>query len=292
MNFKSLALNFGLGLALCASGWAQAPATKYSFENIKYPHDKFTQLLGINNAGKIAGYHNFNSNSGFTLVPPSDFTTENYPGSAMTQVIGINNNGRTDGFYVDTSNVTHGFFGGTSGYFTVDYPGTAFNQLLSQNDHGQASGYYSMSATNSTPDFPYIYDEYGGIFEVITIPAAVNGAQATGVNNEQQVCGFYVDSGMVNHGFLLNLGKFTTLDFPDSTGTQALGLNNKGQVVGFYTDSAGANHGFVYQNGKFSSVDDPKGIGKTTVNGINDKGQLVGFFGSGDISTGFVATPK
>ena len=59
MNFKSLALNFGLGLALCASGWAQAPATKYSFENIKYPHDKFTQLLGINNAGKIAGYHNF-----------------------------------------------------------------------------------------------------------------------------------------------------------------------------------------------------------------------------------------
>jgi probable HAF family extracellular repeat protein len=90
----------------------------------------------------------------------------------------------------------------------------------------------------------------------------------------------------------LNLGTFTTLDFPDSTGTQALGLNNKGQVVGFYTDSAGANHGFVYQNGKFSSVDDPKGVGQTTVNGINDKGQLVGFFGSGDISTGFVATPE
>src|SRR5215469_13271724 len=70
----------------------------YRFPEINYPGDTFTQLLGINNGNQIAGYDNFNENSGFTLVPPNHFTTENFPGSMMTQVIGINNNAKTVGF--------------------------------------------------------------------------------------------------------------------------------------------------------------------------------------------------
>ena len=62
-------------------------------------------MLGINNSGVIAGYHNFNQNQGFTLVLPTAFTTENFPNSMMTQVIGINNTMTTDGFYVDNSPV-------------------------------------------------------------------------------------------------------------------------------------------------------------------------------------------
>jgi hypothetical protein len=151
----------------------------------------------------------------------------------MTQVVGINNNGTTDGFYVDQNSVTHGFYRTSNGtYTTVDFAGTAFNQLLSQNDLKQAAGYYSMSVNNTTPDFPYIYDERGGIFEVITIPGAVGGAQATGINNSQSKCGFFVDSQNVNHGWLLQGGTFTQLDYPSSIFTQALGLNNNGQVVG------------------------------------------------------------
>ena len=161
------------------------------------PNSPFTQLLGINNNNIIAGYHNFNSNQGFTLVLPSSFTTENYPNSTMTQVIGINNNLTTDGFYVDNAGTTHGFFRMRSGEFTrVDFPGTAFNQLLSQNDYHQAAGYYSLSVDNTTPDFPYVYDEVGGVFHVITIPGAVGGAQATGVNNSGVICGFFIDAAV------------------------------------------------------------------------------------------------
>ena len=54
------------------------------------------------------------------------------------------------------------------------------------------------------------------------IPAAVGGAQATGVNNSQQVCGFYIDSSMVNHGFLLNFGQLTTLDPPGASSRRRL----------------------------------------------------------------------
>lgn len=293
---KTLSLLMALALSLCAAMAAQEssvePPTMYSFQEVNYPGDDFTQLLGINNGDRIAGYHNFKSNSGFTLVRPNSFTTENFPGSMMTQVIGINFDAKTVGFYVDQNNITHGFTHVGTVYTKVDYPGSKFNQLLGQNDFGQAAGYYSQSTNNSTPDFPYIYDESGGVFEVLYIPGATGGAQATGINNSQQVCGFYIDAKGVNHGFWLHQGTFTTLNFPNSTFTQALGLNNSNEVVGDYLDASGLTHGFVYNTStkKWVQVDDPYGIGTTVVNGTNDKHELVGFWGTNPKNTGFVAT--
>jgi len=294
MKRVQLFLVLGLALLFASSAFAQS----YTFMQINNPGDPsnpFTQLLGINNNMVIAGYHNFGNNQGFTLVLPRQFTTENYPSSMMTQVIGINNSNTTSGFYVDQNGITHGFYHTSNGAYTnVDYPNTAFNQLLSQNDLHQAAGYYSLSQNNITPDFPYVYDEVGGVFEVIYIPGAVNGAQATGINNSQQKCGFFIDSNMVNHGWLLNGGVFVQLDYPGSSFTQALGLNNMGQVVGAYVDSGGLTHGFLYSisNGQFVSIDNPNGIGTTIVNGINDAGDLVGFYGTAPINTGFVALPQ
>jgi probable HAF family extracellular repeat protein len=296
---KRLNLIFALALVVtfCTSAFAQQT---YSFRKVVFgdPNVSFTQLLGINNNGVIAGYHNFQQNKGFTLVLPNSFTGENFPNSMMTQVIGINNKLTTDGFYVDNSGITHGFFRTSNGQFTtVDYPGsqiaTEFNQLLSQNDNYQAAGYYSNSIANTTPDIPYTYDEVGGVFHVIMIPAAVGGAQATGINNSGVTCGFYIDVNQVNHGWIIYNGIFMPLDVPNSTFTQALGLNNRGQVVGAFTDAAGQTHGFVYTIGtaSFQTIDDPQGVGSTIVNGINDLGVLVGFYGAAPINTGFVATP-
>ena len=288
---KRLHFAFVLTLLLGSSLWAQS----YHFQTVNFPGDSFTQLLGVNNNLVIAGYHNVNNNSGFTLHLPLSFSNENFPNSMMTQVIGINNTNLTDGFYVDNDGNTHGFYNdGRGSFYPVDFPGTPFNQLLSQNDMGQAAGYYSLSVDNSTPDFPYIYDEQGKVFEVIYIPGAVGGAQATGINNSQQVCGFYIDSAGTNHGFLLNFGKLKTLDFPNSTFTQALGLNNNGLVVGTYMDGGGNTHGFVYNsNGNYYvSIDDPNGVGSTIVNGVNDRGTLVGFYGASPINSGFVAFPN
>jgi len=294
MKRTFLAMVFAL--LCCASLFAQS----YSFERVSFgdPNVSFTQLLGINNSDVIAGYHNFQQNQGFTLTLPNAFTTENFPNSVMTQVIGINNTLTTAGFYVDNAGKTHGFFRTSSGQFTtVDFPGaptsTSFNQLLSQNDYYEAAGYYSASINNSTPDIPYIYDEVGGVFHVLTIPGAVGGAQATGINNSGMVCGFFIDGNGINHGWLLNHGVFMPLNFPGSTFTQALGLNNRGQVVGAYMDASRLTHGFVYSIGTatFVSVDEPNGFGTTLVNGINDAGKLVGFYGIAPINTGFVATP-
>ena len=290
MKHKSLTLSLAGAVLLCMS---TAVAQTYTFRTINYPGDTFTQLLGINNHNVIAGYHGASVNQGFTYVLKTNtFTTENYPGSQQTQVIGIANTSNTSGFYISGSGATVGFTDLHGTFASVAYPNQPFNQLLSQNDVAQAAGYYSTVADGSGPDTPYVYDEQGRVFEALVIPNAVS-AQATGINNAGNVCGFYVNAGGVNHGWLLVGGHFTVINYPGSTGTQALGLNNSGSVVGFYTDSSGNSHGFVYivSTKAFQSIDDPDGVGTTIVNGINDNGVLVGFYGTAPVNSGFVATP-
>lgn len=289
MKLKNLTLSLGAAVLLCMS---TAFAQTYNYQTINYPGDTFTQLLGINDSNQIAGYHGVSTNKGFTYdLATSTFTSENYPGSQQTQVTGINTPGKTSGFYI-LHNKTIGFTDYQGTFVSVAYPKKPFNQLLGQNDYAQAAGYYSTKADGSGPDTAYVYDEDGGIFEVFEIPASVS-AQATGINNSENVCGFYIDANQVNHGWLQFGGHFVVLDYPGSAGTQALGLNNQGAVVGSWTDNSGNTHGFVYtvSSGTFTSVDDPSGIGSTIVNGINDNGVLVGFYGTSPTNSGFVATP-
>lgn len=290
MSLKTSALCLGLALAACLPLTAQ---TTYNFQTVDFTNDKFTQLLGINNSNIIAGYHGASVNKGFTYdLATGVFTKENFPNSAQTQVIGINNKGKTVGFYVDQAGSVHGFVARAGMFTKADFPGTPFNQLLGQNDFSQAVGYYSTKADGTGPDHAYILNEAGNVYEVLTIPHSTS-AQATGINNQSSVCGFYVDAGGVNHGWLLVQGTFTVLDFPMSTGSQALGVNGNGIVVGFYTDSAQNTHGFTYNSATkvWQSIDDPNGVGTTIVNGINDNGLLVGFSGTAPINSGFVATP-
>jgi hypothetical protein len=315
MKMKSLAINLGFALVASLSMLAQDATTapNYTFETVTYPHDTFTQLLGINDSDEIAGYHGANTsasnpNKGFTLVLPDSFTSENFPKSVQTQVTAINDRAPTPitvGFYIDSAGRTHGFEYNGATYLDVDYPGEPFNQLLGQNNSHQAVGYYSTNLAGTEPDHAYIYDECvntscptgSGVFEVLTIPDSDGGAQATGINDLGNVCGFYIDSAKNMHGFLLVGGSFTTLNFPGTTGTTAaFGINNENKVVGSYTDSSGGSHGFVYTISSKSwqgPIDElPDGVGTTVVNGINDKGKLVGFFGTSPINTGFVATPE
>lgn len=290
---KNFVLYLGLAvLVFMTSAFAQTDTT-YTFETINYPGDTFTQLLGINNAGKIAGYHGADVNKGFTyLLSTKKFTAENFTNSAQTQVTGLNDQAKTVGFYISQSGTTAGFIYAGGIYTSIVYPGTPFNQLLSQNNKGQAAGYYSTKADGSGPDHAYIYDELGGVFELFNIPNSTS-AQATGINDVGTVCGFTIDTHNVMHGWLQVLGTVTILNYPGATATAALGLNNTGLVVGSYNDKSGASHGFVYNTADktWQSIDDPAGPGTTIVNGVNDAGDLVGFSGTSPINNGFLAQP-
>jgi uncharacterized membrane protein len=281
-------LFFGSALLLFGVPAFAVPA--YTFQTVIDPADtNFTQLLGIDNSGTIAGYFGDGmvvANNGFTLALPGTFTPENYPASLQTQVVGINNTGETVGFFVDGSGVTHGFTDFATILTAVTDPfAPTVTQLLGVNDSGEAAGYYTDGLGNFKP-----FTWQSGTFT--PIPGFVS-AQATDVNNAGDIVGFNMTSATTADGFLDIGGSFTTLDFPGSVFTQALGINNVGQVVGDYVDSFGAMHSFVYNigTGTFQSLDDPNGIGTTTINGINDNGQLVGFYvDGGDNTDGFVGT--
>lgn len=238
--------------ALLACAAVPALAAPYTFQPVAVRNDNFTQLLGINNAGTIVGYHGagtfaVNPNKGFVFTQPNTFTIENFPNSAQTQVVGINNLGASVGFYVDAAGTTHGFDRSSGGVYTkVDAPNTAFNQVLGNNDQNLEVGYSTIDPNGATAQQAFV--QRNGSFTSLGffMPAGTGNSQATDINNADSVSGFYVDVGGVSHGFLILGGNtFTTLDVPGATGTQALGLNDAGQVDGFYLDAQENTVGFV-----------------------------------------------
>lgn len=266
---------------------------KINFQTVNFPNDTFTQLLGVNDAGTIVGLHGA-TNQGFSLTLPNSFTAENPPGATATDVVDINNFGASDGFFVDANNVTHGFVDNKGTFATLDAPNTAFNQLLSVNDLGQEAGYSSLDPAGQVNQLAYVRQANGSYTfldnadHTLNLPANVN-SQATGINDEGQVVGFFMPTSTTSNGFVLDDGKLTVLQAPGSTFTQALGENDLGQIVGFFNDAQGAAHGFVYSDDKYVTIDAP-GATATTINGISNTGRIVGFDTAGGNTNGVTAT--
>jgi uncharacterized membrane protein len=79
---------------------------------------------------------------------------------------------------------------------------------------------------------------------------------------------------------LLSMGlsaeqRFTTIDFPGTSGAAAFGINARGDIVGNY--GPGDAHGFLLSKGKFTAIDFP-GASATAARGINSEGEIVGLY--------------
>jgi hypothetical protein len=277
-----------LRTAILASAIATGAQAQYAVQTYQFPTDPaFTQLLGINAGGVIAGYHGALVNQGFTFVRPATFTDQNFPGSVQTQVVGINNLGNTAGFYVDAAGVTHGFNQVNGTFTTMDVPGTAFNQLLGINDARTMVGYSSTDPGGGTNQ--RALSTTGTAANYLNLPANVN-SQATGINNAGSIVGFFMPTTTTSSAFSLIGGLLNTFVFPGSVFTQALGINDANLIVGSYLDAAGAQHGFTDLGGTFASFD-VAGSVSTTINGVNAQGDIVGFFtDANDNVVGFVGT--
>ena len=287
-------------LALSALVPVDVQAGPVSYITINDPADNtlqtptFNQLLGINDAGVIAGYFGDGvivNNNGFTYNN-GVFTPENVPGTDQTQVVAINNTlsggtYQTAGFSVINASGLNQGFTNVGGTFTnVNGPGSTFTQVLGLNDHNEAVGFY-MTSTGVTNGFTYSL----GTMNVTTlaVPASWNATAVTaaGVNNSGTVVGFFTNAAGTA-GFIDNNGTYLSPTDPLGTNPMFFGINNLGQVVGTDTAANGASEGFVYDmnTGTWTLVVDPLemttpdsfGISGTILNGINDLGQVVGFY--------------
>ena len=306
--------------------------TTYSFKTFDNPADTsfaamegiptFTNLLGINNKGLIAGFYGSGNagdpNQGFLLKPPSTFTPGDFPPTSQnpalqTQLTGLNDKGIVVGYFYNTNNGVpvdnqFGFYEKDGVFTEVNNPNTPGlfnnpspkqgvlieNQLIGVNDHNIAVGFYNDASGNS---HGYTYDIKTGKFSAnIDDPnansKAPGGTVTAAINNKGDIAGFYTDAMGVIHGLLDNHGVFTTVDAPGATQTELLGLNDHGIAVGEDV-VGGVMHGIIYNSktGTFITLDGPNAVG-TTFNGINDKGDIVGFYSDAAGNThGLLAVP-
>jgi PEP-CTERM motif len=299
-------------LAVCGAVLAPtgAQAAGYSFQTINDPADMpfmgatFTNLLGINNNGLIAGFYGSGAagdpNKGFLLTLPNTFTPENFPGSMQTQMTGLNDNGTFVGYFYKTNlgvpfDNQFGFFLKGGKFTEVNNPNTPTsppsgilieNQLLGVTNNDLAVGFYNSVGHDATGDHAV---SHGYTFDIATKTFSANiddpnasltngGTVAAAINNSKDIAGFFTDPSGVIHGFFDDSGVFTTVDPPGATETELLGLNDKGVADGF-TIVGGVMHGILYNTlTKTFTVLDPTGSKGTTLNGINDAGDVVGFF--------------
>jgi hypothetical protein len=290
---------------------ATPAAAAYSFSTLDDARDAaFSQLLGINNKGHIAGYAGSgvagHPSRGFILRPPygpSRYQNIDVPGSAQTQLTGLNDAGVQVGFW--SAPGTAGRAGRNTGFYlmgghftsvgfpTGDNASPPVNHLLGVNNHDVAVGFYADAQGR---DHGYQYDIATGRFSRVLVSGA-SSVTAAAINNFGAVAGYFTGPADATEGFFLrHTGQLYVLRVPGATATEALGVNDSGEVVGAYQVGSGrgaVTHGFTWtRQGGFATVDDPDGPGATTISGVNNAGDLVGFYinRAGD-TEGLMATP-
>jgi uncharacterized membrane protein len=150
------------------------------------------------------------------------------------------------------------------------------------NDAGHVVGvaYASGDAFNGGTGIGQNWIWDGENYTFFTVPGAGGGASVGGINNRDQISGYYfADSVSPPHGFVMDATDVTTLDVPGATYTIAAGINNKGVVAGNYLIAPHGHHGFLWFQGKFVTVDDnlADSAGTEWI-GTNDHGNVAGLY--------------
>ena len=116
-------------------------------------------------------------------------------------------------------------------------------------------------------------------YDFITIDVTGEEVTRTAANgtSTHEIVGEFDDKDGT-HGFVLNKGVFTTIDFPNASVTLLNGINASGQLMGTYVDSTGKLFAFVGNKGDFTKLD-PFGLEIRSQGGfINAQGQAVGAY--------------
>jgi uncharacterized membrane protein len=215
-----------------------------------------------------------------TIAGPDDlaswkFTPINFPGASATWANDMNMVGQLVGVY--SNDVSGGGFLLSKGVFTPILVG----------DYNEANG---INLTGEIVGWFWNQDGYHGYLlrkgKVTPIDCPVAGllwTDAMAINDLGAIVGWYgvVDEKdtYTEHGFLLNHGVYTTIDYPGAFATNVRGINLQGDIVGIYTtvtDDPGVfDHGPFYgflrkHDGTFTTIS----VGQC--NGINLWGQIVG----------------
>jgi hypothetical protein len=119
-----------------------------------------------------------------------------------------------------------------------------------------------------------------------------DAVEVNGINDSGVLVGFYWDYSPTGpiHGFILDKGKFTTIDYPGASHTVPQAINNTGEIVGNWAiDNDPREYMFKYKDGKFTEFTvvgaAPSDVG---AGGINNDGDISGYYENNKGSYGFI----
>ncbi len=172
----------------------------------------------------------------------------------------------------------------------VSVPGAIETLVYGLNNRGDIAGSYK-DANGIQHGFVVTRGVY--VYPIDAPVADTAYTQIWGINESGALVGAYA-APSVSHGFVLENGKFTSFDVPDSTFTAGFAINTEGDVTGHYgTTPSGKMRGYVLRNGVFTTYGaEDWDLPNTMTCGFgNNAGQsVVGHFADGTGQHGFLLT--
>jgi probable HAF family extracellular repeat protein len=266
----------------------------FQFITLDVPSVDFgASAYGINDEGVVSGdYSDTNGQfHGFLWKDGSYVTVDAAGGWADTDFGGINDEGFVIGSYDNGLTESYATFYNPRHQVWTALPemsGFPWSTGTAVNNRGVAVGFAECSCGTNTS---WMCD--GTNYSFFVVPASIGsefGTSATGINDRDEVTGYYSDPSDAFHGFLKRGTNLVTIDVPGASGTQAYGLNDVGDVVGWSWTSGPAS-GFIKHGTDYITVDFP-GADQTEINAINNFGQIAGVYESSGNWYAFVAAPR
>jgi len=157
-----------------------------------------------------------------------------------------------------------------------DIPNYSQNEGYSVNDAGFATG----QAFEGSAAVAWIWDPSKRSYSFFVVPGAARySTSPSGINNKNQVAGYYADASGNYHGFIKEYGTYTRVNVPKAPDTYPDGINNGGIIQGQIFDASFMAEGWVgTPSGVFTIANYP-GAAATAIVGINDLGDLCGGYG-------------
>ncbi len=220
------------------------PAGSTSLQTLTYPGATYTEVLGINSAGEVAGFAFFGSGNtavftGFTEIDGHYSPVAGV--AADTMLSAINNRGDVTGTLGSSPEPGTGFaiINGLVESFVVSGASSSTHPT-GINDAGQIVGY---TVPGQNPGF--LRNPDGTITLLPTfantpqsVPQAINDAGLIvgnyGVPNQDTSAGF-LEAGSTSFSFMA----------PGAIATYLTGINNHNQIVGIALDSSGGSSVFT-----------------------------------------------
>lgn len=177
----------------------------------------------------------------------------------------------------------------TYSYQTIDYPGAEQTWASGINNDDEIVGMYK----DGDGLHGFFYDGLQ-TYTSFDYPVNVRNTWGEDINNVGQIVGYYEDTWQKKHGFLLEDGAFTQIDFSPAephTISYVTGINDAGLIVGHYFTGEDGNYtdiyGFYYDGETYTQVHVPRAQ-YTYLHGVNNLGQMVGYYQIPGSRRGFI----